>query len=302
MCSTSVPPFSLLRLLEHLAMSILSLYVSAPLTWVPFAVCIVSLLSMVPARLMLGLPCGEDLVLKKLPRTCFFRVKEPEASVPLGDESCWIKKVTELSYRGFTIGHLLDFCQVLGSSSYQTKKAGHGGTRQMGPDPQIIRLALADIEKSMEASEVTMDVVNGKMMEIKGKMLQMGIPTPLQLNMTLDEYHQRLEKFGRMDGVPMTPSTKAPSSAARSSPSEVPSSPEPKKASQKKGVPPEGPLEKEIKEMAIKGYLAAKKEKELDVTKGTPQMIPDGPEVVMIHSEEEEWEAPTEKGKASGDP
>jgi len=185
---------------------------------------------------------------------------------------------------------------------YQTKKAGHGGTRQMGPDPQIIRLALADIEKSMEASEVTMDVVNGKMMEIKGKMLQMGIPTPLQLNMTLDEYHQRLEKFGRMDGVPMTPSTKAPSSAARSSPSEVPSSPEPKKASQKKGVPPEGPLEKEIKEMAIKGYLAAKKEKELDVTKGTPQMIPDGPEVVMIHSEEEEWEAPTEKGKASGDP
>ncbi|CAK9033190.1 unnamed protein product [Durusdinium trenchii] len=88
---------------------------------------------------------------------------------------------------------------------YQTKKAGHGGTRQMGPDPQIIRLALADIDKSMEASEVTMDVVNGKMMEIKGKMLQMGIPTPLQLNMTLDEYHQRLEKFGRMDGVPMTP-------------------------------------------------------------------------------------------------
>ncbi|CAK8996280.1 Hypothetical protein (Fragment) [Durusdinium trenchii] len=155
----------------------------------------------------------------------------------------------------------------------------------------------SEIPEERQYHEVTMDVVNGKMMEIKGKMLQMGIPTPLQLNMTLDEYHQRLEKFGRMDGVPMTPSTKAPSSAARSSPSEVPSSPEPKKASQKKGVPPEGPLEKEIKEMAIKGYLAAKKEKELDVTKGTPQMIPDGPEVVMIHSEEEEWEAPTEKGK-----
>ena len=46
--------------------------------------------------------------------------------------------------------------------------------------------------------------MNGKLMEIKGKMLQMGIPTPIQLNMNLKEYQERLMKHGRADGVPLT--------------------------------------------------------------------------------------------------
>ena len=60
-------------------------------------------------------------------------------------------------------------------TTYVVKKAGHGQTRQMGPDPQIIRLALSSLEKNTRPEEMSADVVNGKIMEIKGTMLQMGL-------------------------------------------------------------------------------------------------------------------------------
>ncbi|CAK9028867.1 unnamed protein product, partial [Durusdinium trenchii] len=87
-------------------------------------------------------------------------------------------------------------------TTYVVKKAGHGQTRQMGPDPQIIRLALSSLEKNTRPEEMSADVVNGKIMEIKGTMLQMGLKTPMALNLTLKEYEDRLEKFGRADGKP----------------------------------------------------------------------------------------------------
>ena len=76
----------------------------------------------------------------------------------------------------------------------------------MGPDPQLIRLTMASLEKTTPASEMTADIVNGKMMEIKGTMLQMGIKVPIALNMTLAEYEKRLERFGRADGSTTIPS------------------------------------------------------------------------------------------------
>ena len=90
-------------------------------------------------------------------------------------------------------------------TTYVVKKAGHGQTRQMGPDPQIIRLALSSLEKNTRPEEMSADVVNGKIMEIKGTMLQMGLKTPMALNLTLKEYEDRLEKFGRADGKPVSP-------------------------------------------------------------------------------------------------
>ena len=74
---------------------------------------------------------------------------------------------------------------------YATKKEGRGHTRQMGPDPSIIRLALETLQKTTSAAEMNADTVNGKMMEIKGTMLQMGFKTYLSLNLTLAEYEKR---------------------------------------------------------------------------------------------------------------
>lgn len=84
--------------------------------------------------------------------------------------------------------------------SYVVKKPGHGNTRQMGPDPHLIRLAMSELEKKVSKQECTAEMVNGKMLEIKGKMLQMGLSSTLQINMTYPEYLERLEKFGRADG------------------------------------------------------------------------------------------------------
>ena len=75
----------------------------------------------------------------------------------------------------------------------------------MGPDPQIIRLALSSLEKTTSPQEMNADIVNGKMMEIKGTMLQMGLKTPMALNLTLKEYEDRVEKFGRADGKSGSP-------------------------------------------------------------------------------------------------
>ena len=43
---------------------------------------------------------------------------------------------------------------------------------------------------------MTADKVNGKMMEVKGKLLQLGIPTALALNLTYDQYLERLQQSG----------------------------------------------------------------------------------------------------------
>ena len=83
MCWT-VPPFSLLRMLEHLAMSVFGLLVDAPLAWVPLAVWAVSLISMLPARRLLKLPCGEEFCPHRVEPVV---VKPLDASTPLPMET-----------------------------------------------------------------------------------------------------------------------------------------------------------------------------------------------------------------------
>lgn len=119
----SYPPFSILRLFEHLAMAVLSFWVAAPLTWVPLALWFVSAVVMIPARMMLELPCGEEVFGKFIPKIRWRRNLprvHPEDSQQAEEAeiatSSWKTKVRELSYRGFTIARLLDFCEVLGSA------------------------------------------------------------------------------------------------------------------------------------------------------------------------------------------
>lgn len=90
-----------------------------------------------------------------------------------------------------------------------SKKGAHGNSRAMGHEPHIIRLALQELEATVPSSDMTEAKVNGKIMEIKGKMLQMGVPTSLALTMTYEEYIQRLSKYGRADGKPIQSMPKA---------------------------------------------------------------------------------------------
>ena len=88
--------------------------------------------------------------------------------------------------------------------SYISKKGMHGDSRAMGPDPAVIRFAMQELEANVTASQVNSDMVNGKIMEVKGKMLQAGIKTPVALNMTYAEYLKRIAKNGRADGYQET--------------------------------------------------------------------------------------------------
>ena len=68
---------------------------------------------------------------------------------------------------------------------------------QMGPEPHLIKLAMADLEMSTPAASVTSDMVNGNLMEIKGKMLQWGIQTSIALKCP---EHARRPIHGAVEG------------------------------------------------------------------------------------------------------
>lgn len=88
-------------------------------------------------------------------------------------------------------------CQKCGIRlRYVTKKGQTGATRQMGPEPHLLRLAMTELEKTVPENQMTADIVNGKLMEVKGKLLQMGVPTSTALNLTYEQYLDRLVKMG----------------------------------------------------------------------------------------------------------
>ena len=87
---------------------------------------------------------------------------------------------------------------------YQTKEKGHGERRHMGPEPHVVKIAMEDLKRTMTAAECTEKVVAGKLMEVKGKMVQAGITPTIAVNMTLEQYMKRIERFGPQDNVDTT--------------------------------------------------------------------------------------------------
>lgn len=133
------PPFSWLRLLEHLAMSIISFVIGAPLTWVPLLLWFLSASTILPSGLFLELyklPCSFDAsaclrllqrCLRSVLELCLrssVRVQPARERLGLGlakdaeeQRSEWEAKVAELAMRSFTVGHLLEFCDALATRS-----------------------------------------------------------------------------------------------------------------------------------------------------------------------------------------
>lgn len=85
--------------------------------------------------------------------------------------------------------------------SYHTKNGMEGEHRQMGPHPHLVSLAQEALQKEMDVSQVDEKVFNGKLMELKGKMLQQGLTQTMAVNMTLEEYRQRLRLDNKMDPI-----------------------------------------------------------------------------------------------------
>ena len=87
---------------------------------------------------------------------------------------------------------------------YMSKDKSHGERRSMGPEPHLIRLALEELQQTIPPDHCTEQMVNGKLMEIKGKMLQLGVSQTMAINMTYTDYMKRIEQHGRADGKSIT--------------------------------------------------------------------------------------------------
>lgn len=88
--------------------------------------------------------------------------------------------------------------------TYHPKGSQEGRYRQMGPRPHLIRLTMKAFEDEMEAEMVTENVVNGKLLELKGQALQRGLTSTMRINMTFQEYQERVKE----DISTKTPKTK----------------------------------------------------------------------------------------------
>ena len=58
---------------------------------------------------------------------------------------------------------------------YSSKRGSHGNDRQFAVIPHLHKETLEELEKTIPASMCTERLVEGKMMELKGKMLQTGM-------------------------------------------------------------------------------------------------------------------------------
>ena len=89
---------------------------------------------------------------------------------------------------------------------YVSKGQWHGQDRQRCPEPNLLRATLEELEKTVPAASCTEAIVQGKLMEIKGKMVQSGVTNNRAVHMTYAEYQERLRKLGYQTSAtpPMT--------------------------------------------------------------------------------------------------
>ena len=62
----------------------------------------------------------------------------------------------------------------------------------MGPHPNLVSLALEQIQQTTQANMVNEKMVVGKIMELKGIQLQQGLTQDMSSNMTLEQYRRRM--------------------------------------------------------------------------------------------------------------
>ena len=80
----------------------------------------------------------------------------------------------------------------------------------MGPVPHTIRSVMESLEKTTSPDQCNEKIVNGRLMEAQGKMLQYGVTNTMAINMTYREYLKRMN-------MEVPERNKSPSRAAKTS-------------------------------------------------------------------------------------
>ena len=99
--------------------------------------------------------------------------------------------------------------------TYHKKGHGHGHTRQVGPVPSAVMLAVQELEREIPADQCTEKVFNGKLMELQGKRLQVGKAKSMAITQKLEDYLDRTgQKDQHMSSMPMQALPQVPKASA----------------------------------------------------------------------------------------
>ena len=91
-------------------------------------------------------------------------------------------------------------CMRCGLRTQYVAKRGYAGeNRQMGPVPHTIREVMESLARDMKPEDVNEKIVNGRLMEAQGRMLQMGVTNTMAINMSYADY---LRRMGRENEKP----------------------------------------------------------------------------------------------------
>lgn len=86
-----------------------------------------------------------------------------------------------------------EVCMKCGLRTKYTSKKGYTGEfRSMGPDPRMMTVVLEELQKEFEPAQINEKIVTGRLMEMQGRALQVGLTSTMSYNMTLTEYRKRL--------------------------------------------------------------------------------------------------------------
>lgn len=106
--------------------------------------------------------------------------------------------------------------------NYVSKGSAHGQDRQAMPDAHLLRATMESLQATMEPQNCTERIVNGKLMELKGQMIQAGITPTMSIHMTYAEYHDKLRKA---ELVPTTTTAAYPKQSTAAPPKSPPMTP-----------------------------------------------------------------------------
>lgn len=104
---------------------------------------------------------------------------------------------------------------------YTSKGASHGQDRQFQVVPHLLQATLDDLQKTVEPSQCSEQLVNGKMMELKGQMLQVGVTNTMAMHLTYAQYQERLSKAYPKTSPKATAPPPSPKAAAPPSKTET---------------------------------------------------------------------------------
>lgn len=79
---------------------------------------------------------------------------------------------------------------------YVSKGSSHGEARQFLTEKNLLRATLEVLEQTIPPDECTEKIVQGKMMELKGQMLQAGVTNTMSMHLTYAQYVEKMNKVG----------------------------------------------------------------------------------------------------------